>query len=200
MRDFVPGDSIGGHDHFFDAFGKFNDAAPMGEMAADVVDRAGRQRMRYVELMVTFQGSAVRSLADKVAKSQPLGDQPTAFEAALRAAGIEAIVPQARKDIDTAEQRLRELLACDTASAHPGCGVTVRWLQQVSRTMSPPASSPPRYSVRFCSKPNRASSVSVSLHPRTIPTRSPTTPRRCTCSTTCTARCQRPIFRCMPAN
>jgi adenosine deaminase len=137
MRDFVPGDSISGHDHFFDAFGKFNDAAPVGDMAADVVDRAGRQRMRYVELMVTFQGAAVRALADKLAESQPLGDNPAAFEAALRAAGIGAIVAQASKDIDAAEQRLHDLLACDTTNAHPGCAVTVRWLQQVSRTMSP---------------------------------------------------------------
>jgi adenosine deaminase len=137
MRDFVPADGISGHDHFFDAFSKFGGTAPMGDMAAEVVDRAGRQRMRYVELMVTLQGRAVGALADKVAASQPLGDDPAAFEAALRAAGIEAIVSQASKDIDTAEQRLRELLACDTASAHPGCGVTVRWLQQVSRTMSP---------------------------------------------------------------
>ncbi len=137
MRDFTPADGISGHDHFFDAFGKFNDAAPIGDMAAEVVDRAGRQRMRYVELMVTFQGRTVGALADKVAASQPFGDDPVAFEAALRVAGIEAIVEQAAKDIDAAEQRLRELLACDTTNAHPGCGVTVRWLQQVSRTMSP---------------------------------------------------------------
>jgi hypothetical protein len=137
MRDFVPADGISGHDHFFDAFAKFGGAAAMGDMAADVVDRAGRQRMRYVELMVTLQGSAVGALADKVAASQPLGDDPAPFDAALRAAGIETIVPQASKDIDSAEQRLHQLLACDTANAHPGCGVTVRWLQQVSRTMSP---------------------------------------------------------------
>jgi adenosine deaminase len=137
MRDFVPANGISGHDHFFDAFGKFGGAAPMGDMAAEVVDRAGRQRMRYVELMVTLQGGAVGALAEKVAETQPLGDDPAKFEAALRAAGITTILPGASNDIDTAEHRLHDILACDTASPHPGCGVTVRWLQQVSRIMSP---------------------------------------------------------------
>jgi adenosine deaminase len=135
MRDFVPASGISGHDHFFDAFGKFGGAAPMGDMAAEAVDRAGRQRMRYVELMVTFQGAAVGTLADEVAKTQPLTGDPAAFDAALRAAGIETLVAEASKDIDTVEQRMRTVMDCDTPQAKPGCAVTVRWLQQVSRVM-----------------------------------------------------------------
>jgi adenosine deaminase len=137
MRDFVPTSGYSGHDHFFDAFGKFGGAAPMGDMAAEVVDRAARQRMRYVELMVTFQGSAVGTLADKVAETQPLTDDPAPFEAALRQAGIEALVAHASKDIDTIEQRMRDIMHCNTPQAKPGCSVTVRWLQQVSRVMPP---------------------------------------------------------------
>jgi adenosine deaminase len=135
MRDFVPTSGYSGHDHFFDAFGKFGGAAPMGDMAAEVVDRAARQHMRYIELMVTFQGAAVGTLADKVAETQPLTDDPAAFEAALRAAGIESLVAQASKDIDTVEQRMRDIMHCGTAQAAPGCTMTVRWLQQVSRIM-----------------------------------------------------------------
>jgi hypothetical protein len=137
MRDFVPAGGISGHDHFFDTFGKFSGAASMGDMAADVVDRAGRQRMRYVELMVTFQSAAVGALADRVAQAQPLGDDPAPFDAALRAAGLESVVAQASADIDAAEQRLHSVLGCDTPQAKPGCGVTVRWLQQVSRNAVP---------------------------------------------------------------
>ena len=32
---------------------------------------------------------------------------------------------------------MREVLQCETAHPDPGCGMTVRWLQQVSRTSSP---------------------------------------------------------------
>jgi adenosine deaminase len=63
MRGFVPSSGVTGHDHFFGTFSKFGGAAGMGEMAADVVDRAGRQRMRYLELMATFQGRAVTGMA-----------------------------------------------------------------------------------------------------------------------------------------
>lgn len=137
MRDFVPTSGQSGHDQFFATFGRFGGAATMGDMATEVVDRAGRQRMRYVELMVTFQGSVVAALADKVAQSQPWTGDYAAFENALRAAGLEAVVPQASKDIDAIEQQIHTSLACDTPKAKPGCGVTVRWLQQVSRTGSP---------------------------------------------------------------
>jgi adenosine deaminase len=137
MRDFVPTTGLSGHDHFFVAFSKFGGAAPLGDMAAEVVNRAARQRMRYVELMVTFQGAAVGAMADNVSNTQSLTDDPTAFYAALRAAGIGDLVAQASKDIDTVEQRLREVLKCGTPQPQPGCGVTVRWLQQVSRVMPP---------------------------------------------------------------
>jgi adenosine deaminase len=138
MRDFIPSSGLSGHDHFFAAFGRFGGAATMGDMAAEVVDRAARQRMRYVELMVTLQGTAVGTLADSVAQSQPWnGDDPAAFEAALRSSGIENLVAQASKDIDAIEQRVHDVLHCGTPQARPGCGMTVRWLQQVSRTMPP---------------------------------------------------------------
>ena len=65
MRGFVPSSGISGHDHFFDAFAKFGGARTWAQMAADVVDRAGRQHMRYIELMVTFQGRAVTGLAGR---------------------------------------------------------------------------------------------------------------------------------------
>ena len=137
MRDFVPISGLSGHDHFFDAFAKFGGAAPMGDLAADVVDRAARQRMRYVELMATFQGAAVGMLADNVAAAHPLRDEPASFEAALRTAGLEDLVTRASSDIEAAELRMRQVLSCGTPQAKPGCAVTVRWLQQVSRVMSP---------------------------------------------------------------
>ena len=139
MRDFVPTSGNSGHDHFFATFGLFNGAAPVGTMAAEVTDRAAHQRMRYIELMVTFQGNAVRALADDLQKTTPWrDDDPGAFHAALIAAGLPAIVESARKDIDKLEARMRSELKCGTPQARPGCGMTVRWLEQVTRTQSAP--------------------------------------------------------------
>ena len=133
MRSFVPSSGSSGHDHFFATFGKFGGAASMGEMAADVVDRAGRQHMRYIELMITFQGGAVTSMARSLQWTGNMAD----FRSHLMAAGLPALVQKARPDIDAGEARMRAIMYCGTPDATPGCSVTVRWLQQVSRTNPP---------------------------------------------------------------
>jgi len=138
MRDFIPTNGNSGHDHFFAAFSRFGGVAKPWDMAAEVVDRAGRQRMRYVELMITFQGKAVADLTEKVLKTTPWTDNPAAFEAALMAAGLPAVVEAAKRDIDSLEQQMRATMGCGTATAGPGCGVVVRWLQQVTRTAARP--------------------------------------------------------------
>jgi adenosine deaminase len=133
MRGFVPSSGVTGHDHFFATFGKFGGAASMGDMAADVVDRAGEQHERYVELMVTFQGWAVTTLAQKLPWTGDMAD----FQRRLIAAGLLTLLPKARADIDTGETRMRSLLHCGTPQAEPGCAVKVRWLGQVTRTNPP---------------------------------------------------------------
>ena len=133
MRGFVPSSGISGHDHFFAAFAKFGGAASMGDMAADVVDRAGRQRMLYLELMVTFQGRAVTTMASKLRWTGDMAD----FHRRLIAAGLGKLLASARTDLDAGEVRMRGLLHCGTLRAEPGCTVTVRWLEQVTRTNPP---------------------------------------------------------------
>jgi adenosine deaminase len=139
MRDFLPSSGNSGHDHFFATFALFGGAAPMGDMAAEVVNRAGRQRMRYIELMATFQSRELGKLAEAVTKQQPWtwdGDL-NAYEAALMQAGLGDLAKHASAEIDGVEQRLRTVLQCGTPRAEPGCGMTVRWLQQVNRAASP---------------------------------------------------------------
>ncbi len=133
MRGFIPSSGNTGHDHFFATFGKFGGAASMGDMAADVVDRAGQQHERYVELMVTFQGWAVTTLAKKLPWTGNFAD----FHRRLIAAGLPALLPKAGADIDDGEARMRALLHCDAPQQAPGCAVTVRWLGQVTRINSP---------------------------------------------------------------
>jgi hypothetical protein len=135
MRSFVPSSGVSGHDHFFAAFGKFGGAADMGEMAADVVDRAGAQHERYIEPMVTFQGSAVTTLGKQLGWTGDMAD----FHRRLLAGGLPSLLPKASADIDAGEMRMRALMHCDTPQALPGCSVTVRWLGQVTRTNPPGA-------------------------------------------------------------
>jgi adenosine deaminase len=133
MRGFVPSSGYSGHDHFFAAFAKFGGTAAMGDMAADVVDRTGSQHMRYLELMVTFQGWSVTELAGKLSWTGDMAD----FHKRLIAAGLPVLLVKARSDIDAGEARMRALLHCGTPHAEAGCTVTVRWLEQVTRTNPP---------------------------------------------------------------
>jgi adenosine deaminase len=133
MRGFVPSSGVTGHDHFFAAFAKFSKAASMGDMAADVVNRAGRQHMRYLELMVTFQGPAVTGMARKL----PWNGDMAEFHQRLIEVGLPTLLAKARSDMDAGEARMRSLLHCGTPQAEPGCTVTVRWLAQVTRTNPP---------------------------------------------------------------
>ncbi len=137
MRSFVPTSGRSGHDHFFDTFARFGGAATAVTMAQEVSDRAGRQRMRYVELMITFQGSAVAALAEKVNAATPWTGDMAAFQAGLMAAGLEAVVGAGAADAAALEAAIRKAQQCGTPQASPGCGVTIRWLQQVSRTARP---------------------------------------------------------------
>ena len=133
MRGFVPSSGVTGHDHFFAAFAKFGGAASMGDMAADVVNRAGRQHMRYLELMVTFQGRAVTGMARKLHWTGDMAE----FHQRLIEAGLPTLLAKARSDMDAGEARMRSLLHCGTPQAEPGCTVTVRWMAQVTRTNPP---------------------------------------------------------------
>jgi len=133
MRGFVPSSGVTGHDHFFATFGKFGGTAKTEQMAADVADRAGAQRERYAELMLSFQSSAVTALGRQVIWTGDVAD----FHRRLIAAGLPALLPKARADLKAAEDRLRALQRCGTPLASPGCTVTVRWLAQVTRTNPP---------------------------------------------------------------
>ncbi|MGE0224076.1 MAG: adenosine deaminase, partial [Acetobacteraceae bacterium] len=137
MRNFVPSSGYSGHDHFFGTFSRFGGVADPPDMAAEVIDRAGRQRMRYIELMITFQGHAVAALADSVNATRPWTGDMAAFQADLMAAGLTGLVQRAVQDVQALDQQFRRIQRCDTAAASPGCGVTVRWLAQVTRTAPP---------------------------------------------------------------
>ncbi len=137
MQAFVPVSGYDGHDHFFASFQKFGGASPAPVMAREVVNRAGAQRMRHIELMITFQGAAVGKLAEAVHKRTRWNGDMAVFQAALIAGGLADIARQGAVDAAKLTADLRRSQRCGLPEAEPGCAVTVRWIQQVTR-INPP--------------------------------------------------------------
>lgn len=135
LHDFVPTSGWSGHDQFFATFARFNaPGAAAGDLLAEAVDRAGRQRVEHVELMATAgNGGAIRDLADKVGWNGDAADTTRR----LMDAGLGDLIPGAKADLDRAEARMRSVLRCGTTSPSDGCAVSVRYLQQVSRNQPP---------------------------------------------------------------
>lgn len=128
-----------GHDQFFDTFGVFGEVSGLpgrlDDMVADVADRAAAQNIQHLELMATFQGSAARKLG-----SQLPWDQESDFARRrqwLLDHDMAAIVQAARADLDQVGADYLASQHCDRPQARPGCAVSVRWLQQTTRTGPP---------------------------------------------------------------
>lgn len=122
---------LSGHDQFFDSFGKFGPATSgqTGAMLAEVVSRAARGRVLYLELMLTPDGPASSLLGQKVGWDGDFGGTLNR----LRGGGIEGAAAAGARALRDAEGEKDRLLRCGTPQADPGCSVTVRYIAQVSR-------------------------------------------------------------------
>lgn len=123
---------LGGHDQFFDSFGKFRLANQTrdGDMLAEVATRAHGGNVGYLELMLTpGSGAAVASAA----RAAGWNDDFSAMRAALLKNGMGEAVQAASAALKQAVARQRELMRCGTAQAGGGCGVALRFLYQVGR-------------------------------------------------------------------
>ncbi len=120
-----------GHDHFFDAFGKFGPATydQTGRMIADAASRAARGRVSYLELMLTPDGVRSSQIGQKIGWD---GNVENTL-AKLRSNGIEAAAAAGVKALQDAEVQKNQLLKCGTPQADPGCSVIIRYVSQVSR-------------------------------------------------------------------
>jgi adenosine deaminase len=124
-----------GHDHFFDAFGKFNraTAGQRGAMLAEVSARSARGQLSYLELMLGADGGQAGQLGQKLGWD---GDFQGALDR-LKSGGLDQIVAQAARSIQENEIERRRILKCDTPQADAGCGVRIRYINQVLRAASP---------------------------------------------------------------
>ncbi|MEX8519355.1 MAG: adenosine deaminase [Leptothrix sp. (in: b-proteobacteria)] len=128
-----------GHDQFFDTFGVFGPISGLPDrfvlMMTELTERAASQHIQHLELMTTLQSPAVRQLTSTL---------PWAAETDfakrrqwLLEHGLLDLVTAGRKDLDELDQAYARHQGCGTPAARPGCAVSVRWLQQTTRTAAP---------------------------------------------------------------
>lgn len=132
MRNWQPSQRSG-HDQFFGSFGRFGAGVGLGDRLAEVIARAAANRVSYLELMTTVDGSAARSLGMRTGWDPDLD----ALRTRLLDAGLRQVVGRARHTLDTAFASTRSRLRCDAADADPGCTVETRILYQVGRGRAP---------------------------------------------------------------
>ncbi|MEV3875112.1 adenosine deaminase [Streptomyces sp. NPDC049906] len=134
MQDF-PLDG-NGHDHFFDTFGKFGEVTwrHRGKLLAEYADVVARQNQSYLETMVSPASEEAKELAAEVGLD---ADPAALHRKLLRDGKLDAVVARARQEADDADAEFRTEARCGTDRPRPGCGVTVRWISQVSRASAP---------------------------------------------------------------
>src|SRR6185503_15802968 len=127
-----------GHDHFFDAFGKFGAATydNSGKMLAQAVTSAARGKVFYVELMLTPDGTPTGVASSQIGEKVGWDGNPESTLSKLKANGIDRAVEIGIKNIQDMEAQKNQLLKCGTPQADAGCSVTIRYVAQVSRNSS----------------------------------------------------------------
>ena len=135
MRNWRAGEESG-HDHFFASFDKFVPAADthVADSIATVVNRAAKEHVQYIELMHTADFNAAPQLGMKLEWEN---DYARMREKLLNG-GLKEITAATSKTLADDDARAHAELKCETPEAEPGCNVTVRYLYQVLRGLSPP--------------------------------------------------------------
>ena len=125
---------LSGHQQFFSTFSRFYQASAgrLGDMLAEVTDRAARQNIGYLELMHS-PGMIAASI-----EAERKSDLTLPFGQRVSHPAIRQIAKQAMAEIDEMEKRRSSLQACNLKNGGAsGCSVAVRYLAQVIRTWRP---------------------------------------------------------------
>ncbi len=127
-----------GHDHFFDAFGKFGPATydNSGKMLAEAVKSAARGKVFYVELMLTPDGTPTGVVSSQIGEKVGWDGNFESTLNKLKANGIDKAFEVGIKNIQDMEAQKNQILKCGTQQADAGCSVTTRYIAQVSRNSS----------------------------------------------------------------
>ena len=124
-----------GHDHFFDTFGKFGPATwnQNGRMLAEVVARAARGHVIYMELLLTPDGTTTGVMSSQIGDKVGWDGNFQSTLDKLKTSGIANAAATGITNLQAAEAEKDRLLKCGTAQADVGCSVTIRYIAQVSR-------------------------------------------------------------------
>jgi len=127
-----------GHDHFFDAFGRFGPATynNSGRMLAEAVKSAACGKVSYVELMLTPDGTATGVVSSQIGEKVGWDGNFEGTLSKLKANGIDEAAAVGIKNLQAMEAEKNQLLKCGTPQADAGCSVTIRYVAQVSRNSS----------------------------------------------------------------
>lgn len=137
MRSFVPVTGATGHDHFFDAFGKFGavNSDHIGEWLDEAATRASAQNEQYLELMVTPDFSHTIALAHQLA--WPGEENFAVYRNELLARGLRDDIALARSYVQSGLKDRAARERCGSPVAQPACNVDIRFLYQVLRNNPP---------------------------------------------------------------
>jgi adenosine deaminase/adenosine deaminase CECR1 len=129
-----------GHDHFFEAFGKFGEAGEgrEPEMIAELANRAASSRVLYLEIMLSIESKAFEKIGSKVGWRNSMAEMHQAIlnyrpSATDDPKAINDVIASAKVRIADVEKKRKQVMQCDTPQAKPGCQVAVRYLFQVKR-------------------------------------------------------------------
>jgi adenosine deaminase len=137
MRGFVPVTGTSGHDHFFDAFGRFHGTSERhkGEWLYEVATRAAAQNIQYMELMETPPFARAAAAAREVGWYPDLAKMRQALLAKL-GDGLKQDRDEDLQFFTEAEQARDKLGHCGQPDAQPACHVTQKFIYQVLRGFS----------------------------------------------------------------
>jgi hypothetical protein len=127
-------DGNNAHDQFFGAFGRFGSVSRShaADQLAEVMARAANQSVIHLELMYTFNGAWAWGIGPDL-----WSEDWDAVRQALGGQGQAEAVAAARTAIDSVEAEAQRKMGCGGPAADPGCGVSIRWLQQINRGAPP---------------------------------------------------------------
>lgn len=135
MRHFNENQGESSHDHFFNAFKKFSviPKTHPSEVLAEIAERAASQNENYLELMVSYGGNEARELGTSVVFDTHFN----AMREQLLSSKLNLVLSGIRKQLDTDEAFMRELLRCGKEHASLGCNIKIRYLLRAEREQAP---------------------------------------------------------------
>jgi len=132
MRSFRPSPAApAGHDQFFATFGRITIAPHrVFELIVDQLVQRHADGVQYVELMMTFLPGRERQALAKTIERET--DFATMLDT-LKRNGLDRVVEQMRRQVVDLVARVDAALDCGGGQMKAGCGVSYRFIAQISR-------------------------------------------------------------------